>query len=424
MGISNHTSKYGTSYNKQTQSTQSQTDEMFNELKRVLTERCHSPLVMEKEFVASSEGHFSTFEDYDIRMVQVVTRHGERAPMFATALIGMKIFYCPDGSRQLFSASDLSHTVCYKAQMTWTGCRQLQLIGRHFRKAYSFNLTVGQLENRIRLLSTGRQRTDWSARCLVAGLLGHTNYNKLVRVNLAMVPYALHTKYVKSCPYREKLLNQIRKNLKYQQSASYWTSAVNRGNSFITATGYNGRNLTYIHQFNEALVSHFCNLYHKGISASITPCVKKHCMPPSLSLEILKAADVHVKSQNDQKISLVNIQPLLGQIVSEMEISATGQTKSVFIHYSGHDITMSSLLSALGAFYGRQPAYATRLVFELWSERKYNNRYKVRVLHDGQVLKSSVLDEWMTLKFFKERILHGHLRDPKSHRNACLKGIW
>ena len=310
MGISNHTSKYGTSYNKQTQSTQSQTDEMFNELKRVLTERCHSPLVMEKEFVASSEGHFSTFEDYDIRMVQVVTRHGERAPMFATALIGMKIFYCPDGSRQLFSASDLSHTVCYKAQMTWTGCRQLQLIGRHFRKAYSFNLTVGQLENRIRLLSTGRQRTDWSARCLVAGLLGHTNYNKLVRVNLAMVPYALHTKYVKSCPYREKLLNQIRKNLKYQQSASYWTSAVNRGNSFITATGYNGRNLTYIHQFNEALVSHFCNLYHKGISASITPCVKKHCMPPSLSLEILKAADVHVKSQNDQKVRRICSQEL------------------------------------------------------------------------------------------------------------------
>ena len=118
------------------------------------------------------------------------------------------------------------------------------------------------------------------------------------------------------------------------------------------------------------------------------------------------------------------MQPLIAQIVSEMEQWVRGEGRRVFVHYSGHDSTISALLSALDISYGRRPPYASRVVFELWKATQHEDDHIVRVLYNGQLVESTVLSKRMTYGTFRERVLYGYLRDSKSHRNACQNGVW
>ena len=98
--------------------------------------------------------------------------------------------------------------------------------------------------------------------------------------------------------------------------------------------------------------------------------------------------------------------------------------KRNFIVYSGHDTTMTALLSALDAFDGHRPAYAARVLFELWHAREPRNGHLVRVLYNGRVIQSSLIGSSISFTQFRKNILSGHLRDQVSHQNACLKGFW
>lgn len=118
------------------------------------------------------------------------------------------------------------------------------------------------------------------------------------------------------------------------------------------------------------------------------------------------------------------IQPLLGLILSKMEDWISGSMKKHFILYSGHDTTMTALLSALEAFDGHRPSYAARVVFELWKAKTETNGYLVRILYNGRVMQSNLINRTMSFALFKERIVSGYLRDPVSYESVCLKGSW
>jgi hypothetical protein len=107
-----------------------------------------------------------------------------------------------------------------------------------------------------------------------------------------------------------------------------------------------------------------------------------------------------------------------------MEAQIKGSMTKKFVLYSGHDSTMTALLSALDAFDGQRPAYAARVLFELWRAKEPTIGYLVRVLYNGCAIQSSIISGLMSFTLFRKNILSGYLRDPVSHKNACLKGVW
>mmetsp|Transcript_10500 Transcript_10500/g.15166 ORF Transcript_10500/g.15166 Transcript_10500/m.15166 type:complete len:108 (+) Transcript_10500:1-324(+) len=51
-----------------------------------------------------------------------------------------------------------------------------------------------------------------------------------------------------------------------------------------------------------------------------------------------------------------------------MNDTQTGASQLRFLHLSGHDTTVYPLLAGLQAFDGKQPAYASHVVFELYED--------------------------------------------------------
>ena len=282
-----------------------QEDQSIVELKQQLSEQCQSPDTMVNEMLVSEEGHFPGSDNFQIKLVQVVTRHGDRAPMFGTALIHMKDFHCPEGRRQYFSSTDSFRGWCYNAKLTWAGCKQFQLIGTHFRKTYQFNLPAKDLERKLLLLSTSRQRTVWSARCFAGGLLGQSNYDRLVITQSGPFFYdnpVSETDYMKGCPRHNTLMGQIRKQPPYEWDKSIWESAIREGNNFLSFARFKHKNITNIVRFNDALVCHFCHIYSKGDSTSITPCIQNHCISPSLALTLIEATNMFTNHSYNQNV--------------------------------------------------------------------------------------------------------------------------
>lgn len=68
--------------------------------------------------------------------------------------------------------------------------------------------------------------------------------------------------------------------------------------------------------------------------------------------------------------------PLIGNLVNEMELKIKGELNETFHFYSGHDTTISVLLTALDIYNGIPPPYSTSVIIEL---RQKDEDYVVTV---------------------------------------------
>lgn len=275
-------------------------DAGYAELKRLLDERCNSPSFLEKQLVSSEEGRLPGIEHYELALVQVVTRHGDRSPIYDVPLGNPSAFRCPE-EKEYFSVSESEVTgSCGRAMLTLAGCRQHQVIGRHLQKAYGF--VREDIESKILVLSTGSQRTVRSALCLVSGLLGHTGYNQVMKTTSAMFRDSAirYSKYAKNCQSRDKLWDLIHNQMTFQRTKVKWERVKSKVNRFVAGLGASPVQ-DVMHLF-DTVVCHYCHLYSRGVHASITPCIGEHCIPASSALEVIHAADLATKHNYDPKV--------------------------------------------------------------------------------------------------------------------------
>lgn len=81
---------------------------------------------------------------------------------------------------------------------------------------------------------------------------------------------------------------------------------------------------------------------------------------------------------------------ILTEIYSGMARAAKNVTPVRFSLYSGHDITITPLLHALGTHDGKWPPYASRVVFELYTKMVPSGDHYIRVLYNGRDITSQV----------------------------------
>ncbi|XP_062505449.1 2-phosphoxylose phosphatase 1-like isoform X3 [Corticium candelabrum] len=391
-------------------------------LTQMLDRHCNRPESIGQLAKSSMEGQFAGMEDYELALVQVVTRHGDRSPIYDNSLSNWHDYRCPRKT-EYNSVNHLDFLKpCGQAMLTLTGCRQHQVIGKHFRDVYK--LYNEDIASKIMLVSTVYQRTTRSALCLVSGLLGHTRFDRITTSSSVMFQDSplRHTRYPKKCNKKDKLWRLVYDQDTFRLARKRWESVRSEVNDIVVGLGWPPVQ-DIVHLF-DGVVCHYCHLYAEGVRDSMTPCIGRNCLPLSVAVEIIRTADLSTKLNYDRKISVVLAQPLLASIVNEMEGWINGSMKSRFILYSGHDSTITALLSALEAFDGHRPPYASRLVFELWQRKGQNSAHIVRVLYNGHVVQSSFIDQLMPFDGFKQGLLFGHLRDPASYLSACLSGSW
>lgn len=273
------------------------------ELLDVLFHRCNNPETITKASLSSMEGQLADNGDHELALIQVITRHGERAPFGGIPLVNPMSFHCPGMDRYFLWPQNQQVDICPSTVLTSNGCKQHELLGRHFRATYRF--VPRQLEQQLFVLSTDRQRTIQSARCFIVGLLGNVHYNHIHKSQTMFEHTPLgNDGFISICPLLDRFQNELRMRPDFLESKRKWDETKVKANSFLSVMENASRHFYGVLEFYEGLVCHFCHLHARGLLESITPCKGNLCFPPHLALEVVKAADLETRWLFDEKVSI------------------------------------------------------------------------------------------------------------------------
>ncbi|XP_069111295.1 2-phosphoxylose phosphatase 1-like [Argopecten irradians] len=124
------------------------------------------------------------------------------------------------------------------------------------------------------------------------------------------------------------------------------------------------------------------------------PCNRRNaaCINKKLIDKVWETVDldgVKFKTQNEPylKFAHLSLHPLLSEIFIRMKNTVLLKISPKFFLYSGHDISLTPLLSIFGFHSdGKWPPYASRFVFELYTKRVNTNPAQgfFRVLYNGK----------------------------------------
>lgn len=388
------------------------------ELQALLESRCKSLPVLTSELSVTEEGYFLGMEAYELALIQVLTRHGSRAPLKGIPLTNISLFRCPKDDQYLTDLKRSEMKRCSRGKLTWEGCRQHEALGRHIKTIYG--LDPDEAPSHMRVITTDYQRTIQSAKCLLNGLLGKKQYPTLQKARGIMFPDE-RTGYLSKCPSFDYAWEEVQQQRKYDQARDKWQVAKAEMKQFLGRVRRRVKPYQGPVEFYEGLVCHYCHLYGAVDSISMTPCIQNECVPPSLAQQTVEAADLMTKLQNDETVALLQVQAFIAQIIANFKNWVKGDRALDFILYSGHDTTVSAVLTALHAFDGHRPPYAARVTFELWKKKEEEN-YVVRTLYNGHIIESDIISNLTDFGAFQRRLTTGRLRSKQSHRSACIDG--
>lgn len=297
-----------------------------------------------------------------LELVQVLFRHGDRSPVDAYPTDRYQEDFWPQGFGQL----------------TQEGMRQHYELGHFFRKQYigTHFLSANYSRNQIVIWSTDVDRTLMSAAVDLAGFFPPTG-RQVWNSSLLWQPIPVHTmpesedyylSYSADCPKYTHLQNESLRGEEYVNMSNKYKKYLERLN---TNSGFNGS-------------VEITNIYTVADPLRIER-LKKLTLPKWTNetgfWDTLTFLFTYAMEQLFDSTAKAQLRggPLLGLMIKNMKewIKANNTEDLVRFHmYSAHDVTIVSLLSALGLVNHIAPPYASAVGVELWST---NEKYFVKV---------------------------------------------
>ncbi|XP_066297179.1 2-phosphoxylose phosphatase 1-like [Branchiostoma lanceolatum] len=352
---------------------------------------CNTPKALEGE-----EGQVP--EGFRLKAVFVVTRHGDRVPM--ETLPNVKYNYnswtCkldPDKwpsdpqissfvksaeklrrSPNVFrsSANGVANMPPYPnsaggpSRLTQTGVVQLLRVGEKLRRAYidSKLLTVEGVEDQFTVITTPYSRTYQSATALMYGVL----QDDLSKIRVHQENNVLFCGASCQCPLRNEYMKQFKSvDAKRFHEDPEFVSALETVAKTLDSKIANVR-----FKIIDALFGHVCNRLELPCTTHTQACLEREH-----ARNVLKFInqDEQQRRESFNNYSRLAIQPLLSSIAKRMERLAEEKADfAKFVVYSGHDMTMTPLLSVLGLTHARWVPYASHVVMEMWERDRHEEQ--------------------------------------------------
>ena len=353
-------------------------------------------------------------KNYILMSVFIVIRHGDRTPM--TSFLGvprpspkrgctMDAEYLQSVPQLRSFLSDMEmqkdkqpvrsdfanwalypqHSECSSSQLTGAGATQHLLNGLALKAKYlnKWNLfgTHFSPSTQLDLRSTLISRTYQSAIALLYTFLPRFNISELdihaarnsMFCSPSVVPGAC-------CMNLVKLKQEADKGLhKRGEKNPAWQPAMG---ALAEVFGVKGDHLPWPTALLDMLQGHACHSLPLPCGSS-GKCVTAAMMEKLWTLVDSDARSYRNDSRFDQYCRTV-IHSLLLEILNSMVRVSHNQSPVKFTLYSGHDLTVSPLLQALGVHEGKWPHYATRVVFELYRKVRAKGAHYLRIVHNGR----------------------------------------
>lgn len=392
----------------------------------------HSKLYCNKPGnVFGAEGRLSFFKgakrSYDLQQVQIVIRHGDRAPIVLDTLPNSKpveiscLFNKSWGffndlleikrGKDLFEVTGAKkypilqeREVCIGAQLTPVGFSQHLNNGKFLRRRYEHFVESIIDSSQVLVKSTAYSRTVQSAASFLYGMLGEKFADKKLTIDVESDKYRethfLHNTNGEHvfCPVLAQKLKHIWSNERLQMLKHNFILPIQE--EYATVFDSDIGNIASLDRLIDILYANLC--HGRGLPKGPKGVVSYSLARKSLGLANQLITIKHMEVAELQTLAIVSqIVEIMSKSIDENKNYDAVSSKLVL--FSGHDTIISPLLNVLGIHDWRWPPYASRLVFELWKDTdgaqkrardstllsKFDN-YFIRVLYNGEDLTSKV----------------------------------
>ncbi|XP_054719014.1 2-phosphoxylose phosphatase 1-like [Uloborus diversus] len=338
--------------------------------------------------------------------VSVVIRHGDRAPL--RPIRNQSIINCgtppsPLLHRYLRTLKHLRGSAkhlypfttfplhpaekhCTSAQMTLAGAHQHLMVGHVLQKAYIEDhnlLDKNWTSNHIKLYSTVYSRTFQSAVAFLFGFLPSFNISNIKIIPSPDTRFCM-TDYYCRCPLLEHLQALLdRKMKKLFHSHPAVVHLLQKLNPIVKFHPNHSDISAPIGMF-DSLMGYVCHGSHLPCIPGTNECVTfEHVR--NLIAYLDWQGRQFVRDGTHTRTAKLRMQGFLVHLVNNMKSFINGKVTSRFVLYSGHDVTLEPLSTALGIDDGTLIPYASRIVFELYSHTVNNKlKYVLKVLYNGK----------------------------------------
>ena len=373
-------------------------------------EYCNSPhKVSGEEGIKDSE--------FRLKQVQILIRHGDRAPIDLQALpnttpVQISCFFNKAGKEysvelerfrevvqrgafQIYG-SKIQHLIkenffCSGGQLTPFGYLQHIFLGEYMKYRYDDFFEKVDVINEVLVKSTDVSRTIQSSAALLTGMF----YEKL---KPASKPVAINV-YKDVIEEGHLILDETNQNIhcstineirsEYLKNSTYikfYQSLVPLYESFAEVLSVNKKYIPRIGRIVDVLYARLC--HNQGI-----PYGPHMQIPSTLVEQAFHKAHIYFTLTSSVAAEHQTLS-ILSQIAAqsyETLIKLKADSKKVVI-YSGHDSMITPALVLLGINDNRWPPYASRIVFEIYQKNEIQDvsvrDLYVRVLYNGKVMKN------------------------------------
>ncbi|XP_059177214.1 2-phosphoxylose phosphatase 1-like isoform X2 [Physella acuta] len=355
-------------------------------------------------------------DDYKLINVHVVIRHGDRSPISRlpgfqredmSCLLDVSQFsHIPkvanyphviataseerskDNSFKRWSVYP-SHTICADGQLTGRGAIQQILNGIHYSERYFHQHQLFDATNwpkKVVAYSTEVSRTYQSAVAFLYGLLPSFEIGKINLKHASNINFC-EEKIVHgacTCPGVDTARNRAGRECRMEPGYAVIMKRYSHLVDHISeVVNLKAKDLQYPSPIMDSLTGYACHNMPPPCNANNT------CITAKTLEAIWEPIDYQSsclnRNENYKKFSKIAMHGLIYRIVLELNIAIENGTNPAFHLYSGHDTTVSPLISALELEDGVWPGYASRIVFELYKKQS-TGEHVIRILQNGRVV--------------------------------------
>ncbi|XP_066920281.1 counting factor 60-like [Clytia hemisphaerica] len=388
---------------------QSSTQEDFENL---VTSYCNSPREVNGD-------EADTIDGLQLVQLQILIRHGDRAPINIRALPNTSPVHIPckfnlTGSdfhnklrefenvvnKNVFEIKGSKHTqineeraLCYGGQLTPRGILQHMYLGEHLRESYTvFLQEVNDISSDVHILSTDLPRTKQSVAALMIGMFYMTLIKEAPKVTINVHADHLKDTHLSldmngaplDCQNVDKKWSELLHGLKWAR----FNKDIHTNLENIAA--YLSTDMEKLPAFNKIVDTFYTRACH-GLGIPSGP---HYTLPLSLIEQSFGFAHRYSTLRHSGELAELQALPLLSQIATHIvNVLKHPDKAKKLVFYSGHDSMIHPVLQLLNEEYTTWPPYASRIVFEIYTDenvlpddKELFSKAYFRVLYNGQTL--------------------------------------
>lgn len=341
-----------------------------------------------------------------LELVTVIIRHGDRAPLRPIrnqSIINCGTQHTPLLLRYLKTLKHLrgsakhlspfttfplhpSEKQCISAQMTLVGAHQHLMLGHVLQKIYIEDhslLDKNWTSDHIKLFSTIYSRTFQSAVAFLFGFLPSFNISNIKIIPSPDTRFCM-TEYYCKCSLLQNLQSLMEKKMKrLLHSHPAVVHLLQRLNPIVKSHP-NHSDITAPLAMFDSLMGYVCHGSHLPCIPGTSRCVTfEHVR--NLIAYLDWEGRQFVRDGTHTKTAKLKMLGFLIHLVKHMNGFINGKETARFLLFSGHDVTIEPLSTALGIDDGSMTPYATRIAIELYNLFINNKtKYIIKVLYNGK----------------------------------------